>query len=104
MRKSKRSARRSFELNRDGYAAGSVDLLRVLDAKRLLDRAEIEVTIARTARLTDTVNLFLALGLHPPDSPSHASSEATFSDTSPPRQKSFSTVIGSSRTRLPVAW
>lgn len=98
------SARRSFELNRDGYAAGSVDLLRVLDAKRLLDRGQIEVTLARTARLTDTVKLFLALGLHPPDGPSRASIEGTFSDTSPRRYKGFSTVIGSSRTRPPVAW
>lgn len=60
------SARRSFELSREGYTAGSVDLVRVLDAKRLLDHAEIEVAAARAARLTDTVRLFLALGLHPP--------------------------------------
>jgi NodT family efflux transporter outer membrane factor (OMF) lipoprotein len=60
------SAGRSLDLNREGYAAGSADLTRVLDAQRLLDQAQVGVAEAQIARLADTVRLFLALGLHPP--------------------------------------
>ncbi|HSZ50616.1 MAG TPA: efflux transporter outer membrane subunit [Caulobacteraceae bacterium] len=60
------SAARSLELDRQGYAAGSADLTRVLQAQRLLDEAELGVEEARSARLADTVRLFAALGIHPP--------------------------------------
>lgn len=60
------SAARSLELDRQGYAHGSADLTRVIQAQRLLDEAELGVEEARSARLADTVRLFAALGIHPP--------------------------------------
>lgn len=64
------SALRSLDLDRQGYAAGSTDLTRVLFAQHTLDEAEMGVVQAQGARLADTVRLFLALGAHPafPDS------------------------------------
>jgi NodT family efflux transporter outer membrane factor (OMF) lipoprotein len=57
------SSTRALELNRQGYAAGSADLTRVLEAQRLHDDALLGVEESRGARLADTVRFFLALGL-----------------------------------------
>ncbi len=60
------SASRSLALSQHGYAEGSIDLTRLLIAQHLEDEALLGVEAASSARLADTVRLFLALGFHPP--------------------------------------
>lgn len=52
----------SLKLNRDGYRAGEVGVLQVLDADRAYQRALLGEIRAKTARLLDVTQLSVALG------------------------------------------
>lgn len=52
----------SLRLNRDGYRAGEVGLLQVLDADRAYQRALLGEIRAKTARLLDVTQLSVVLG------------------------------------------
>jgi NodT family efflux transporter outer membrane factor (OMF) lipoprotein len=56
------SADSSLGLTRKGYRVGNADILQILTAQRLYELAELGVVHARTQRLADSVNLFLASG------------------------------------------
>jgi NodT family efflux transporter outer membrane factor (OMF) lipoprotein len=56
------AAAASLRLNREGYRAGEVGVLQVLDSKRAYQRALLGEIQARTARLLDAVELSVALG------------------------------------------
>jgi len=51
-----------LELSRDAYIAGNTTILQVLDAQRLRQLADLSLVQARTDRLLQTVNLFVAAG------------------------------------------
>jgi NodT family efflux transporter outer membrane factor (OMF) lipoprotein len=54
----------SLRLNQQGYRAGEIGVLQVLDAERTYQRALIDHIRADTARYLDTVQLAVALGGH----------------------------------------
>lgn len=56
------AAEASLTLNREGYRAGEVDLLQVLDSQQAYQRALLGEIRARTAQHLDTVRLSVALG------------------------------------------
>jgi NodT family efflux transporter outer membrane factor (OMF) lipoprotein len=56
------SATRALALNRAAYTAGNTTLLQVLDSQRLQQLAELSLVQARTDRILQTVNLFVAAG------------------------------------------
>lgn len=56
------AAAASLKLNRDGYRAGEVGVLQVLDADRAYQRALLGEIRAETARLLDVTQLSVALG------------------------------------------
>jgi len=57
-----RSAETSLRLSRAGFAAGEIDVLRVLDAERAYQRALLGEIRAKTARYIDVAQLSVALG------------------------------------------
>lgn len=61
-RKAMLTAKSSLTLARVSYAAGSVSLLEVLDAKRLYSQANLAYVKAKGQRYLDTVQLYLVLG------------------------------------------
>ena len=61
--------RRATELAELRYAEGEIAYLELLDVRRGLFAAEIELIAARRAALANTVDLALALGGGPPDAP-----------------------------------
>jgi len=56
------AARKSFELKKEQYAAGAVSYSNVLDSDRQYQQVLISRITAQTARFSDTVALFAALG------------------------------------------
>lgn len=56
------TARESLRLQRLSYAAGKSSLLPLIDAERAYQQARLGLARARAQRLTDTVQLFVALG------------------------------------------
>jgi NodT family efflux transporter outer membrane factor (OMF) lipoprotein len=56
------AAEANLRLNRQGYRAGEIGVLQVLDAERSYQRAVIARIRARTAQYLDTVQLSVALG------------------------------------------
>lgn len=52
----------ALELQRQKYAAGKVDLLRLLDAERRFEQARVGYARARAQRYLDSAQLFVALG------------------------------------------
>jgi NodT family efflux transporter outer membrane factor (OMF) lipoprotein len=56
------SATKALGLSREGYTAGTVTILQVLDAQRLQQLAELSLVQARTERFLQTVKLFVAAG------------------------------------------
>jgi NodT family efflux transporter outer membrane factor (OMF) lipoprotein len=52
----------SLRLNREGYKAGEIGVLQVLDAERAYQRALIDQIRAKTAQYLDTAQLSIALG------------------------------------------
>ncbi|HET6306682.1 MAG TPA: efflux transporter outer membrane subunit [Rhodopila sp.] len=56
------SASKALGLNRATYSVGSTSILRVLDSQRLQQLAELSLVQARTERIVQTVNLFVAAG------------------------------------------
>jgi NodT family efflux transporter outer membrane factor (OMF) lipoprotein len=56
------SATKALGLNRAAYTAGTTTILQVLDAQRLQQLAGLSLVQARTDRLLQTVNLFVAAG------------------------------------------
>jgi NodT family efflux transporter outer membrane factor (OMF) lipoprotein len=56
------STQRSLDLTRRAYTLGSVGILQVVDAERLLEQARLGEVRARAQRYLDTAQLFVALG------------------------------------------
>jgi NodT family efflux transporter outer membrane factor (OMF) lipoprotein len=56
------SATKALGLSRDAYTAGNTTILQVLDSQRLQQLADLSLVQARTERLLQTVNLFVAAG------------------------------------------
>jgi NodT family efflux transporter outer membrane factor (OMF) lipoprotein len=56
------AAQASLQLNREGYQAGEIGVLQVLDAERAYQRALIDQIRAKTAQYLDTAQLSVALG------------------------------------------
>ena len=52
----------SLRLNREGYRAGEISVLEVLDAERAYEQALLGQIRAKTAQYLDTTQLFVALG------------------------------------------
>lgn len=52
----------ALELQRQKYAAGRIDVLRLLDAERSFEQARVGYARARAQRYLDTAQLFVALG------------------------------------------
>ncbi|HZT51260.1 MAG TPA: efflux transporter outer membrane subunit [Stellaceae bacterium] len=56
------SAQASLDLTRRSYAIGSVGILQVLDAQRLVQQARLGYVRAKAQRYLDTAQLFVAMG------------------------------------------
>lgn len=56
------AAQASLDLNRRAYSLGSIAVLQVLDAERLVEQARLGYVRARAQRYLDTAQLFLAMG------------------------------------------
>lgn len=56
------SAQTSLDLTRRAYSLGSVGIVQVLDAQRLVEQARLGFVRARAQRYLDTAQLFVALG------------------------------------------
>jgi NodT family efflux transporter outer membrane factor (OMF) lipoprotein len=56
------AAQASLDLTRRAYTLGSVGVLQVLDAQRLVEQARLGYVRARAQRYLDTAQLFLAMG------------------------------------------
>jgi NodT family efflux transporter outer membrane factor (OMF) lipoprotein len=56
------AAQNSLDLTRRAYTLGSVGIVQVLDAQRLLEQARLGFVRARAQRYLDTAQLFVALG------------------------------------------
>ncbi len=56
------AAQASLDLTRRAYSLGSVGIVQVLDAQRLLEQARLGFVRARAQRYLDTAQLFVALG------------------------------------------
>jgi NodT family efflux transporter outer membrane factor (OMF) lipoprotein len=56
------SAQNSLDLTRRAYSLGSVGIVQVLDAQRLLEQARLGFVRARAQRYLDSAQLFVALG------------------------------------------
>jgi NodT family efflux transporter outer membrane factor (OMF) lipoprotein len=56
------AAQSSLDLTRRSYALGSIGVLQVVDAQRLVEQARLGYVRARAQRYLDTAQLFLAMG------------------------------------------
>ena len=56
------AAQAALDLTRRAYTLGSVGVLQVLDAQRLVEQARLGYVRARAQRYLDTAQLFLAMG------------------------------------------
>ena len=78
------TASQSLDLARRSYAAGNSGILDVLDAQRRNAQAQLGLARARSQRLMDTVQLYLALGgsaiAPPPAKPDDAKNEWSLSE------------------------
>lgn len=61
-RRALEASQAALELQRQKYAAGRVDLLRLLDAERSFEQARVGYARARAQRYLDSAQLFVALG------------------------------------------
>lgn len=62
-------AESSLALTREGYAAGNIGVIQILDAERQVQRARIGVARARAQKMQDTAELVVALGGDSPIAP-----------------------------------
>ncbi len=56
------AAQSSLDLTRRAYSLGSIGVLQVVDAQRILEQARLGYVRARAQRYLDTAQLFIAMG------------------------------------------